>query len=274
LVTFEKNGTLNPIVHAVDLSGVDTVIPFSIAGATFVHVDYVAHAADGTLALAGGTMDAASHPAGFIALLSADRLSATVIRMPGFFYPMSLAIVQDGTVWAAGWEAVDATGYRKNYEGAILRHFDRSGEVIGSALPWKTIPAALKDRVSDHGLMASSSSSLGWMLNGGPYYEISLSTSGVKQFPALPLHGTSETVVGLGLTDGGDVFAGTSVSGGDLPSGYYLYFLNRNTASWQPVAMPNVVGAGASESRLLGSQGNMLVFQTKDQNSLRLFTVN
>src|SRR5579872_1947063 len=127
LVTFEKNGTANPVIHVFAENGLDSPTVFSIPRAESIQISQIAHAEDGAVALVGGTTDSQRHRAGFVSLIAPDRQSATTIRMSGYYRPVMVTVGVDGTIWTAGWESRDAAGYMKDPDAHVIRRFDRSG---------------------------------------------------------------------------------------------------------------------------------------------------
>src|ERR1022692_1309459 len=95
-------------------------------------------------------------------------------------------------------------------ESGVIRHFDRSGKMLGSFIPRSTFSSPL---MVLYGMLRSARGRIGWYTgpNFGPgsqYYEI-LSDGTVRKYPAISLNG-SETVNGLGLTDDGRTYLTTS----------------------------------------------------------------
>jgi hypothetical protein len=265
MITWEKSGTASPVIHAFDATGQDSPTVFTIAGADGVNIYHVAHAADGTLALAGMAMDAERHRSSFIAWIAPDHQSGNTIRFSGYYWPGFVALGPDGTIWTAGWESSDASGYKKNFDAAVIRHFDRAGHLLDSLLPARSLSKATKDQLTAlYGFMVSSPTRLGWMESGASYYEVSFDTKDVLEFPGVPIHGVGEILVGMALTDHGEVFASTShFAGSDFPHGVYLYELDREHAQWQLVPLPPD-SALRTEKYVFGAEGNNLVIPAKE----------
>lgn len=280
LLAVRNNLGSSPVIHVFDAEGRDFPAAFSIADATWINMQHLAHADDGTLAATGFATDAQGRRAGFVSWIAPDHQSATTIRT-GWYYPKSVAFAPDGTLWLSGAEGLDAAMKKKNFAGAVFRHFDRSGKLLDSLVSWHSMDRAWREGLP--GLltyMPSSSTRFGWMEGGGfvggttsaayvggtAYYEISFDTKEVAIFPGLPLR-SHETVAGLALTEKGDVFATTehNSAGEDYPQGYYLYTLNREARRWELVEPPTP-GASQIEKRVLGAHGNTLLFTNKDHN--------
>jgi len=279
LLAVDRNLGPSPMIHVFNAEGRDSPVAFSIADATWINIQHLAHADDGTLAATGFATDAEGRRAGFVSWIAPDHQSATTIRT-GWYYPKSVAFAPDGTLWLSGGEGLDAAMRKKNFAGAVFRHFDRSGKLLDSLVSWHSMDRAWKEGLPGSlTYMPSSSTRLGWMqggsfggggayyVGGTAYYEISFDTKEVAIYPGLPIRSSHETVAGLALTEKGDVFATTlHYSGGeDFPEGYYLYTLNREARQWEPVELPTSVGPQI-EKHVLGAHGDTLLFTTKDHN--------
>jgi hypothetical protein len=285
LIAYEHNKSATPVIHVFDANGGDSPIVFSIDGADMVHILHAVRGTDGTIAVGGRAYSStfqgrAWNPdgfyTGFISWIAPDHQSATTIRLSGFYSPALVALTPDGSIWTKGWESTDIKGYGEDRNAPVMRHFDKTGKMIGSALPAKLLSHLSKSTYTDDfGYMVSSSSRVGWMQNDSNYYEFSFDGQDVVEFPPLPIPPHKSILVGLALLDNGKVFASTSVfTGSEFPHGIFLYALDRGNKEWRPIDALHAFGSGNS-NYLLGGSGNTLVLKSKDDPAVeRLIRVN
>lgn len=274
LVTVEGNSAASPTIHAFDARGVDSPVTIVIPQARIVHISDVAHASNGILVAVGNAHDDEGHGASFIASVSADRQTTTVTRLSQLFLPQLVTVAPDESIWVKGWEPTDVSGRTINPSAPTIRHFSRTGQLIGALL--RRQDGHIMHRLmltSSYGWLVSSESHVGWMQNEAPYYEISSDGKSVEQYPAVPFHAAaSEAIIGFAMTADGEVFASTSLFAGAFPQGYYLYTLDRSRREWISVPLPQ---ASAEEGvrGLIGGNDRLLVFRTSTHGVLSSFTV-
>jgi len=273
LVTVDHNATSSPVVHAFDATGGDTPAVLRISGTSVVHIEHATHTGDGTVAAVGEAYDSSGKGAGFVALISPDRQTTNVIRMAGHFLPQLVALAPDGTIWTKGWEPTDVSA-RYVADGApMVRHLDRSGNLISGYFPQGTLSSPRNVLTGSYGFLVVSSQGIGWSQKSGPYYEIGTNGSTITQYPGVPLRGNHEFVTGISATESGDVFASTEVfSGTDVQQGLYLHMLDRGTSTWRTVSVP-ASGTSAKLASLVGRRGDSLVFDTGQPGLLRFYAV-
>lgn len=90
---------------------------------------------DSTLGLAGAAEYADGRAAGFIAWISLDDPTAppTIVETARYV-PAKVAVAPDGTIWTSGAKAPPVSAAEN-----VIRHFDRSGKLLGSFLPQAAI---------------------------------------------------------------------------------------------------------------------------------------
>jgi hypothetical protein len=267
LLALEKSGTEHPIIHSFAADGRDTPAVISIPQAAIVNVNSVAHAARGALLACGYALDSAGHRSGFIYVASPDRQNTQVIRTSGFYYPYRVATTPDGSVWVQGWEPGDIIGKQINWRASVIRRFDKDGRLSGEFLEQRRVLRSMPRNIltSTPGFLASSSTRVGWHPGGAPgsYFEILLDGT-VNEYPGVPMETQPrDLLLGLAITDAGDVYASTQVSNhSSRPAGMYLYRLNRASRQWEEVALPE--GPQFADLEYMrGVEGNALVFKTR-----------
>jgi hypothetical protein len=267
LLTWEKSGTEHPIIHSFAEDGRDTPAVVNIPQAAVVNVESVTHAAGGSLLACGYALDSAGHRSGFIYIASPDRQDTRVVRTSGFYYPHRVATTPDGSVWVQGWEPGDVVGREMNWEAPVIRRFDKDGKLSGEFLKQRNVLRTMPRGIltSTPGFLASSSTRVGWHPGGAPgsYFEILLDGT-VNEYPGVPMETQPrDLLLGLAITDAGDVYASTQVSNhSSRPAGMYLYKLNRASRQWEEVALPE--GPEFADMKYLrGAEGNALVFNTR-----------
>ncbi len=267
ILTWEKSGTEHPILHSFDQEGRDTPAVIEIPQAAVVKVTSVASGVDGALFACGTAVDSAGHRSGFIYRASRDRTEVKVIRMSGFYYPDLIATTPDGSVWVKGWEPADVTGRRIVMDGAVVRRFNREGVITGEYLRQRDALGSMpRHRLTGtFGFLASSDSRVGWQagMAPAPYYEFLLDGT-VTEYPGVPMD-PPDLLIGLAITDRGDVYASIDVPGHSVRSaGSHLYRLNRQVRRWDEVMLPK--GPESAGLRFLrGAAGDALVFSTNPQ---------
>ncbi len=264
LVTFDKNGTQHPVLHAFNEEGTDSPALIDIPEAAIVNIGNAAQSADGSLGACGIAIDTAGHKAGFIYTVSSDRSSSHVIRMSGFYYPRLVAMMPDGSIWVKGWEPRDSAGSLVKEEAPMIRHFDAAGTLIGQFLSQRTVMRVVPRHIATSGLgfLAASPTRVGWIQSYSHpvYFEISQGGT-TAQYPGLPMAETGDTLSGLVITDGDDVYAYRLEYVAGESRRKHLYTLDRDLRKWNEVVMPKE-SPFRDVSVLIGAQGRALVFAT------------
>jgi hypothetical protein len=90
-----------PIVWAVDRKGVRKSVAFSVPGAGYIGVHDVAAGDDGSLSAVGIAISGESRMSSFIARISANMESQTLIQSWPYT-PEVITVAPDGSVWTVG----------------------------------------------------------------------------------------------------------------------------------------------------------------------------
>lgn len=247
---------VNPLAKTftiVDRDGlVSSIFDFSIPDTSRVWVlgsdrDYA-----GNVVFAGRATSRDGRYAPFIAIKSAQGGDVQLIRTYPY-WPVLLSVAPDGTIWTTGEEMtsegkVNAVGINPNPD--VLRHFDRSGKLLGSAVPRKTVFPG--DRFA-HGYLVATSDRVGWYspIHGpGTYVELSPTLDNVKVYNGLS--NEKGQADGFALTESGKVFVTHYAQQKQA-----TYTLDRASSHWTEVPF------AASDSLVLrGSEKNTLVFES------------
>ncbi len=268
LVNFEKNDTASPVLHWVDASHQESTLVFTLDGAASIHIGDAAFGS-ATLAFTGFAADPDQRGAAFIAFVSTVSKEVTTVRLSNF-RPELITVAQDGTVWIKGWQP-GANGKGLDLTAMVLRQYDRTGKMLNGFVSQKDA-LALMERYQLTGVaghLTSSLTRIGWHeFRNGPYFEISLDTLKLSQYPAVPVSAKGEFISGLAITENGTVVANTSVwCCSDLPKGAYLYVLDRSNGVWERIDLYKGKFSPQLLGRLLGAEGDKLVMANRAGNA-------
>lgn len=169
----------------------------------------------------------------------------------GCYIPLQIVFAPNHTIWTASFKPAN----KDSHDFDVLHHYARSGQELGTALPWSRTGAALEHPVVGTllggQLLFIANDRIGWnaTLHTGPrtWVEVSLSGDLLGQY-------TLKTTDGLALfpvtmTADGNVYARIT---GKVPSARFAV-LDRSKGVWQKVI-------GDPPGALIGSEGNNLVF--------------
>lgn len=273
IATCEKNGTAVPVIHLLEADGRDTPTALLVPDANSVRVFHVTHMRNGSIAAVGVAQDSQDHRAGFLWVFTQPGQSARVIRMDGFFWPQLVAFAADGSLWVKGWQSKDIVGRQIDEDAPVIRHFDASGTFQRGFLSFRTLSSMPRFRFTDsYGFLVTSTAGVAWYqgFSGVPYYEILPNGTTIEYPPVVMV--AKERVIGVSVTDSGQVFASTWNYGQARSSHtYHLYCLNRTDRRWDPVLIPSQYG---DVKYLIGGEGNQLVFTTTNAGLNRVLTIN
>ncbi len=251
-----------PVFYSLDRSGIWTdTAHFQNSEPTQFGVFSSDRESDGTIVFSGETWTAPRVASPFLAWTSADGQTQRMIRTEPYF-PYEVAVAPDGTIWTLGFEMVNLNlkDPAVNKEAHVLRHFDRGGNLIGSAFPQSQFNHYQQFRL-DQGLLVANRDRLGWY---GPregeatYTEISLDTMTMKQYSGSAGDASKFYLAeGLALTDSGTASICIDYHS---PSARTNYVLDRTSSKWLPVSVP-LMGGFKFTPALIGSDGDSLVFK-------------
>jgi len=270
LVWVEDNDTAHPELLAMDAAGrALPTIRFGIPGAYFVAVNSIARGADGTTALTGHSIADDGRIAHFLAWVAPDGTASQVIRTDPFL-PRQVCLTSDGTLWTEGQRA-QGSDLDSGPTGGIIRHFDRTGRLIGSFVP----ASSLEDEVqAAMGFLAAAGNRVGWISSGhrrpgttvpGSYLEID-GDGTTRQYP-LPASTQEPSIYGFAMTEDGFVFAEVA-TGDDSHGKLVLMSLDREHRIWAPAIAPDV--PQGTNSFLLGASGNTVALWDKQSRIVHL----
>ncbi|HEX3684616.1 MAG TPA: hypothetical protein VHU83_18915 [Bryobacteraceae bacterium] len=205
----------------------------------------------GDLVAAGEAYSYDGRLAPFIAIKPAKSGEVQIIRTYPY-WPALLAVAPDGTIWTAG----DEMNYERTYVGVnrngdAIRHFDRTGKLLGSGVPGLTVHPVWR---SHDGYLVATNERVGWygpIKGAGTYVELPTShPSDYKVYPGLgDKKGEAD---GFALTDSGKAFVTHYAQEKQT-----TYLLDHVSGQWNEVSFPG----GDPRMRLEGSEKETLVFE-------------
>ena len=192
-----------------------------------------------------------------IALLdSAGNLTRVIRTNP--FQPSRACFGPDGTIWALGanWEAIDQGG-----DSEIFEHYSADGELLGKMVLRSSIPDVILPIDSNVNWMRACEDRIGIWITDESYLWIELDADSgelLGMWRALPpVTQEPRALSGLAYTPKGAVY-------GSFTRGYQeiavLWWLDRSTSTWVPVPEFSMSHEDSGLGRLLGIDGDQLVF--------------
>jgi hypothetical protein len=250
LLLVESAKSAAPSFRTIDSRGreIDT-FTFSLPGAGLVNVysDRFARGFDGSLAVVGSAFSNDSQGIAFLAWVSPGRQEQTVVRLSPFL-PRAVTVAPDGVIWTVGVEPGDNSDY------PIIRRFDRTGKLLGTAVPKGSLKVADTGRFTDptdYSYMASAKDRVGWYSEAaGVFISFALDGGELSRSPIPPP--PDSRIHGLAMCEDGRAFLGVQ-----------LFDLSRN---WGALAI-DITGRTTlirsdQKGHLLGCDGTSLVVQT------------
>ena len=253
LIVVRDGTTLHPSVWINE--GQQTYsLPFAVSGAASLLIYDWDRGQDGTVGLSGSGTDSEGRLSGFVAWISRDGQSSKVIQT-GLYRPARVAVDARGDLWCAGSEPIKLDSPILKPEGGIVRHFGRSGEILGSFVLQATVNDPIHLYVPENQFRAAKDRVIWYSPAEGRYIEISLRGEILADFSIPSPDGAR--ITGLAITDRGEVFASGE---GHVFMGVYI--LDRSTRQWRSALQRTITPKLPSTDdfyALYGADGNMLV---------------
>jgi hypothetical protein len=204
---------------------------FSIPGASLINIyDHsVAVGLDGSLAIVGTAYTDDSRGGAYLAWVSPDRKQQTIIRTSPF-WPQTVTLASDGTIWVAGYEPSQQHEY--DYSHHLIRRYDKAGKLLGSFIPWSTFGTAPRPVPAHHSILLSLKDRVGWYSPvSHTYIEFSLDGSVINQFKSAPHPKNDLTYVTS--CDDGSLFASTQIyDSSGAQTNWGIFTLDRQRGAW------------------------------------------
>lgn len=230
------------------------VFSFSPENATRTWISDYDLDARGAVVFCGQSYSSDGRLAPFIGLREPAAAEIRVIRTYPY-HPKVISVAPDGTIWTAGVESEQRAGSPVvNQNGDVIRHFDRLGKLIGSAMPsGEVYPPRMV-----YGILVATSSRVGWYSpNGGKgtvYVEMSPDLRSNARYPGMPDPQGNGKVMGLTLSESGDAYLTW-----EDRTGRGTYRLDRTLKQWVKVSVPQL--QKDSTPILKGEEEGVLVFR-------------
>ena len=247
--------TGSPILEFFDSKGRQTsTFNFSIpnAGLIDLYDNSIAVGPDGSLAIAGTASFDNSEGGAFLAWISPDRQKQTVTRISPFF-PGAVTIASDGTIWLAG-EAVKPFHQAQDYRQNLIRHYDKTGKLLGSSISWadfQTDSPWVPPTVGS--ILIPMKDGIGWYSpRSRSYVELASDGSVVSRLKTEP-HPKGAVVQATACSDG-NVYVSTDLSIADSADEFHwgFYILDRDKGTW------TLQSTGERSGLLFGCDGTRL----------------
>ena len=242
---------IDPLVKSftvLDRDGSASFYDFSIPDTTHIWVHGFDRDYAGNLVFAGRATSSEGRYAPFIAIKPRDGSETRLIRTYPY-WPVLLCVAPDGSIWTTGEEMTPegkSSGPGVNPNGDVVRHFDQSGRLIGSAVPRQTVLPGWR---SAQGYLVATTRQIGWyspVRGQGAYVELDPSLDGYKVYKGVP--DEKGQAAGFALTDSGKVFV-THYT----PNKQATYALDRASNQWTEVPLPDssLVAAGSEKETIV-----------------------
>jgi hypothetical protein len=245
-----------------------------VQGAKSVSLTDGAISPAGDLVVGGGTVNKEGAIANFIAEIGSDDKVQRIVRTTPFV-PTYVCALDDGTVWAYGFERDASIQGMENSPRLRQYSFDKGqlqAMLVTSALPdgeaFRQTWLAPQGRYLGE-LNLRCNSTMVVLYNGGTgdlfQFDLQKKKMTISKVAPLPADIRRFHITGFALTSSGEIFASFhDASNGKAPiSG--LFHLERDSASggYKWIAVPGTVGAYLKDSpiqKLWGADGDSLVF--------------
>jgi hypothetical protein len=270
IVAVQNDDTPYPLIWVVDQNGTRT-IPFHVSNAAAMHIYDWDLGADGTIGLSGFAADTEGRLSGFIATLSPGGWESNVIRTESY-RPGKVAIAHDGTIWTAGQELVLLNNGKRSSSmlpnAAVIRHYTKSGKVIGEHIPQSTVGDSLL-LSNQHNALRASRDRIAWYSSDGRLVEIQRDGRMLlDEYVRPPIGDAPYQITGFGLTDAGEVYlsithALATKGAAESVEVTGVYSLARSTKTWVELDSRSGSARGRTTSdgsrQIHGVEGNQLV---------------
>jgi hypothetical protein len=236
-----------PLLQIFDRNGTEVArFMFTIHGASLINIyDHsVALGLDGSVAIVGTAYTGDSKGGMFVAWVSPDRQEQTIIRTSPFF-PHTVTIASDGTIWVAGDEtkplrvAGDETKPHRekpDYTQHLIRRYEKTGRLLGSFIPWSSVgtgPSTISPTPSVRSILLSLKDRVAWYSPGSStYIEFSSDGSIINRYETAPHQ--KQDVISVALCDDGGLFAATRILGGvdQDQTNWGIFTFDRQRSEW------------------------------------------
>lgn len=267
LIGVQDNHSNGPLIYLIDKEGYRDQFSFAIRDAGIIYVHGLAVSSDRTVAIAGGAVSGDSRAGSFVALVSPDRKSQTVVRTWPYV-PWEAVFVPDGSLWTVGYTFHDTED--RIVKPNIMAHFDRTGKLLAS-FPVSTKPrfGAERPAALQHSFLRTSLDRMAWFTNGLEYIEFSFDGSEIGRYdgPQVRDLALAARWASFGLSDANEVFFSTI-----LNDKRETWQLDRGKREWVPIQFED--SSLPAWSHLLGCDGETLVVTGKPHEIRRYKTAD
>ena len=223
---------------------------------------------DNSIVFIGQAWSAYGQPTPLIGMISGGGKTERVIRTAPY-WPYMLSIAADGIFWTLGYEMVNhkTSAPQLDPNAGVLRHFDRSGKLLGASGPQSQFMKLYTGYRLDDGYIAVTNDRIGWYAPrsgaGGQYVEIDLNSMTPRSYPGLPDLPQLSLVVCFRLTESGNAFLAVYDNKAERST---TYMFDRATLKWVPLKGPAASPRNAPYP--IGVDGEQLVFRDGKSNAM------
>jgi hypothetical protein len=167
-VTVERSSSDAPMLLTYDKTGrLVQRISFRIPGASAINIynQTFARGVDGSFAISGSAYTNDSRATVFLAWISPDG-SEQVVTRTAPYVARAVTVAPDGVIWTAGHDS--SNGSEINPDHLIVRRFDRTGRLLGGAIPRSEF--SIERHPAANSYLISSDTRIGWYSEIGEIY--------------------------------------------------------------------------------------------------------
>jgi len=260
-VVMDWMGGQGPLFYTHDRDGLRTqTAKIQNPDSGYIYVFGYDRESNGSIVFTGQIETAYRVESPFLGWTSSDGQNQKLLRT-GNYFPYEVAVAPDDSIWTLGYEMVNLNPEDPavNRDANVLRHFDRNGNLISSALPQSQFDSYQLHRITT-GLLIASQDRVGWYGPRGKnaiYTEVALGSMVKADFPGAGPAGSAGLPVSVAFGNGNLPVVSVQENSARART---IYALDRSRATWMPLDVPPMGGFKFTPN-LAGGDGTQLVFK-------------